>query len=568
MSRRGMADATRDVVPATPAVRDGLRIAGPLVAAAAVVTFILSMSRVTFLINDDATITSIVNGDFTGRRSSSLVIAPALFGHLLRVAYAIAPGLPWYTVGLYALLIVAWAAIATAAFTLRRRPGAPAWIVVGATMLALVPSMVLRISFTPVSLMLGVAGVICFAVAARVPGRRGVVGALGAGLLLASADLVRAYSFLGVLAVFAPVIVAIALCAGIRRTAAFGATVLACVLVITATNHLEYSRSGAWRSFMKMNTARSALHNTPRLDDRNVSDADLRRIGWTRNDLHLFADFVYPDTTVYSNQDIRTLASLSPRVRNDLGVGDVLDVAKRPVVWPVVLLGIALALSRRQRAVVIATMVSVLWYAAVLVVLLLYVRLPDRVLVPLEGGAALLAGLVPHYLLGPAPLPLRPRQAIALTALVAVVAAGPAVVGLDRAWQLRSRNAAVVTWRTDLAALHAFDPHGLFVARGDLLGSWAAPFSGSSPFADPHLVPLGWPTNSPLFTARLRRLGIQDLYRAMRYNPHVYLVAPPDLVRLVEKFYAQHRGATVSFQRIKRGVLPDNSLWRAAPARS
>ena len=46
----------------------------------------------------------------------------------------------------------------------------------------------------------------------------------------------------------------------------------------------------------------------PRGFQKNVSDADLANIGWTRNDLYLFADDDYPDPSVYSDQDIEELA--------------------------------------------------------------------------------------------------------------------------------------------------------------------------------------------------------------------------------------------------------------------
>ena len=40
---------------------------------------------------------------FTGKRSSALVVVPAIFGHILRVFYFLIPHLNWYSITLYTL---------------------------------------------------------------------------------------------------------------------------------------------------------------------------------------------------------------------------------------------------------------------------------------------------------------------------------------------------------------------------------------------------------------------------------------------------------------------------------
>ena len=298
--------------------RAALVVGGPLVVSAAAVTVLVTRFHTIFLVNDDTALASLVNGDYTGKRSSSLVIAPAMFGHVLRLGYRLVPHLPWYGITLYALQIVAWAVIGITVFTLRRRPPIPERLVVAAVILAVAPWMILRVSFTPTSLLLGVAGILVFAVAAKARGRVGVMYAVGAGVLLGTAYLVRAYSFLAVVLAFAPVLAVIAVKAGLRRSAVFALVVGIFLVVGFGTNRLEYSRSAEWRAFMKMNSAREVFQATPRLDNQNVSQRDLQQIGWTRNDLGLFAHFIYPDPHVYSDHNIRALAAASPPVRNDI----------------------------------------------------------------------------------------------------------------------------------------------------------------------------------------------------------------------------------------------------------
>jgi hypothetical protein len=537
--------------------RAAVVVGGPLLASAAAVTILVTQFDTAYLINDDAAIAAIARGDYTGKGSSSLVVAPAMFGHVLRLGYGLFPHLPWYGIALYALQIVAWTAIGTAIFTLRRRPPIAERIVVAAIILALAPWMILRPSYTPTSLLLGVAGIIVFAVAAKVPGRVGTIYAVAGGLLLGTVNLLRTSSFVAVVIVFAPVLVVIAVKAGFRRSAACAVTVGVLLVVGFGTNRLEYSRSAEWRDFKKMNSARGWLHDTPRLYDENVSDPDLRRIGWTRNDLRLFATFLYPDPNVFTDRDIRTLATLSPPIRNDISPGHIYDVLVRyssdragdrgPALASLVIVGVLLAL-RRNRTTAVLTVVSVVWFVGVLVTLLLYVRLPGRVLIPLEAGAALIATVVPTYLTPSRPRTRagRPWTSAVVVALVALLAAGPAWHGVRNTSRISHQSQRGVRASRDaIGRLAAFDPKGVFVGRGDLIGRWAQPLTTSSPFGNPRLVPLGWTTNSPLFTARIARLGIDDLYTALRTNPHVYLIAFQLDAMRIARFYREHHSGRV-----------------------
>jgi hypothetical protein len=204
---------------------------------------------------------------------------------------------------------------------------------------------------------------------------------------------------------------------------------------------------------------------------------------------------------------------------------------------------------------VVVTIISVLWFVGVAIGILLYLRLPGRVLVPLEAGVALFAVLLPTYLTppkkrpSPSPTNARPRwTAVAVIALVAIFAAGPAWNGVRSASRISNNNRlGVNTTEETLNKLRELDPQGIFMGRGDLIGRWAEPLSTSSAFGNPRLVPLGWTTNSPLFTARIGRLGIDDLYTALRTNSHVYLLGFPQDGRRIQTYYFQHQQVRTKF---------------------
>jgi hypothetical protein len=535
----------------------------PLLVSAAVVTLMVTLCQTAFEINDDSTLNAIVNGDYTGKRSSSLVVAPVMFAHVMRLGYALLPNVPWYGLTLYALQIIAWAAIGAVAFTLRRRPAVPELLVVVATMLVLAPWMILRVSFTPVALLLATAGLLVFAASAKVPGRVGTAYAVVAGLLAGTASLVRTYSLLGVVVAFAPVLVVIVFKVGIRRSAVCACVILMFLLVGFGTNKLQYGRSAEWRNFTKMNAARSSLHATPRVSDKNVTRRDLNKIGWSENDLKLFADFYYPDRRVYSSRAIRTLAQMSPRVRDDTeSASHIFDYLRGPFVALPLLVAVMLAF-RRNRYAALFTLASAVWFVAVLVTLILYVRLPSRVLIPLEGAATFIAVIVPAYL-----APLKPGKnerswmSIAVIALVVLLLAGTAFDGVRSPNRISSDNTRAIRKRTRAYdALLDIDPKGVFLARGDFFGLNADPLSTHTPFENPRFIPLGWATNSPLFNERLKRIGITDLYRSLVRNPHVYLYGTGTEVRRVALYYKQHRGGTVEFARATEHTLYGYGVW-------
>jgi hypothetical protein len=350
----------------------------------------------------------------------------------------------------------------------------------------------------------------------------------------------------------------------------FGAVVGILVLAAWGSNRIEYSSPG-WREFMSMNSARGSLHGTPRLNYRNVTDSELRRIGWTRNDQNLFRDFMYPDTKVYSGDAIRALAKMSPYVRDDtIGPGELFNVFfrvgvdrgtrsdKGVVCTPLLLVAVALALWRRPRTAWL-TLLTVVWFFGVLIALFLYVRLPGRVLTPLEGVATFIAIALPAYLGPPAPRAREPRSPafVAVTVIVSLAVAAPLIDGLHSISRISGdtrHNMGV--YDAAYAHLRAVDSQGIFAGRGDLFSNWAEPLSTHTSFRDLHVLPLGWATNSPAFSARLERQGITDVYTALQTNRHMYVLGPPWKATAIRNFYREHRGINVRVVQVGRVRYP------------
>src|SRR6185437_10978991 len=140
---------------------------------------------------------------------------------------------------------------------------------------------------------------------------------------------------------------------------------------------------------------------------------------------------------------------------------------------------------RRSRAAALLTLATAVWLLVVLVALLLYVRLPSRVLIPLEGGAVFIVTIAPAYLTSISPRTARMPKwlTIGIIGLVVVLLAGTAWDGMRSPMNIsRDNNNALRKRNRAYAALTAIDPKGIFIARGDFFGLNADPLEAHTPF--------------------------------------------------------------------------------------
>ena len=270
--------------------------------------------------------------------------------------------------------------------------------------------------------------------------------------------------------------------------------------------------------------------------------------------------------------DSQTLAKLSPWARNDqVGAGQVFNAFfrygadeerrtdKGVVVAPLLLIAFVLALWRRG-SIAWLTALSLVWFLAVLIAILLFNRLPGRLLTPLVGDATLMAVAVPAYL-GARAARAPHRRSPASIAVIVIVSLAVVAPVIDGLWGV-SRTSAntkdnIQAFRATYDWLESFDPKGIFVGRADLFNSWGKPLSAHTAYTNLHFLPPGWLTNSPSFRARLARLGISDEYTPLRTNPHMYLVGPLWKAAATQNFFREHRGLNVRMIRHGNLRYPD-----------
>jgi hypothetical protein len=505
---------------------------------------------------DDAAIAAMASGDYTGHPNPHLVFVNSIIGWALVGAYRLIPHAPWYTLMLYALQVVTWAIVVLA--LLHRRVPTAVRVLTIAVAVWLLPYMALGPGFTATSIVGATAGILLFAMAASRRDSLGIAGAICAGVLVGVASLVRLNGSRGVLLAFIPVGIAIAVRAGWRRSLAAAAALLFVMGAGVLANRATYSARDGWADYMHLNAARGTLHSTPRLVPYPGLKKTLAKIGWSRSDYTVFANWVYADPHQYQTKDVEALARAAPHsswhLTNDEIINGVVD-------WPYTLLfaataGLAFltfALARRRAAIAV-TVVAGVWFFAVLVYTEEYYRLPERVLVPMLGSAALLIALLPSFL--PPSTPVEPRRDAAAERwrrVSRVGAIGVAVVfglvGVNHARVLADRaQHSVSLGNQRIAALKKFDPNGVFViAPSDTLSTELYDPLAAHGLFDARIIGLGWMNQSPAFMNRLSQLGISNFYDRVRTDKHVYVIGDAPRLATFSHYYADHDKLNVHF---------------------
>ncbi len=494
--------------------------------------------------NDDVAMQGVVDGG-NGVPLPHLIFSNVVIGLMLKSLYSAAGGFPWYGLYLYLLHFAALVALLYAVLSDRRGPIRLRLLALAGVLAIFHLQMWMQLQFTSTALLLGASGLVLYAAAARDGGRRRVYFA--AGLMVGLAPLVRWATLpaLGLLAL--PVLLITLRRVPWRRQALFAATAAAVVLGASLAQAAYYQGKEEWHDYFAFNEVRGFLHQAPGLE--GIEQEVLDEIGWSRNDLRMFARWFFTDESVYEIGDLRAIADSLP---STVAPGTTLG-ALRPLTKgadDLVRLGLIAALGAvvwvwgGRRGLGLAS-VTAATCAAVLLGLAVFAKLPSRVALPMLTFPAMLFLVLPQPPADPGKARSR-RAAAGVRIAVVAVSAAALVVGTLTACGLdvRQREADAYLRRV-LAQFEAIDPDGLFISWG---AQWPLGGSALSPWrrgglGGPAKLNLGWPTGSPMQEGWMARWGITDVYAAIALRPDVYLpLATRGLGPLYLTYLQEHYG--------------------------
>lgn len=554
-------------------------LAAPVAAfvlASALVIACLACFQARYLTNDDVTMVSFLNGDYTGQGDVHLIVSTVFPGKALTTLYGAMPAFPWYTIVLTGCWILTWSCAFRALWRSRHGRGAPMALLSFAALLVVVPTTALLVSFTPAAIAVSTAGLVVLALAAVTEGRRAGALAIAGVLALAVGGSLRSQATIAIGIAFLPAWAAIAHRAGWRRAGVVAIGVVALTFGITASDRALYERDEGWAAFLDFREEHRQVGGSQRLTPTPELQSTLDEFGWTDNDLYLFSQFAYADAEVYTPEAVKAIREATSYLDRKPPMGEIarsLFDSQARVVAPtvfLVLLAVAGSPSWSRRLLLLA---SAAWFLAVLAGLSAFIRLPFHLAMPMWAAAAIVVATVPPLLAQDstavpydATARMRNRRQLGLGAAALAVALS---VGVSVASTL-DRTATELNTRLEreLRTLQFLDPQGVFVATGlAVMTPGMDPLDPETPFGRIQLVELGWPTFTPLFERRVRQFALSDVYGDLVGSRHVYLVAPADMAERLARFHAEHRDLAVEIAPVAAidAVIP---VWRLSPARA
>jgi len=510
-----------------------------------------------FRTNDDVAMAMWAQGVGLGVEPTEyIVFSNVLIGLALKGLYRVLPSVPWYGAYLYGALVLSTALTFFA--ILRWSP--VAWRMCIPIVLALVAyiEFFTRLQFTIVAFLVTQSGVILFLSVAGGGRRAGhwwwlVVSAL----LVAFGAAIRVYSCALVLLLAAPALaVSLALASDKRAWLQAGGVLAAGVIVsagLEMMNRAYYAATPEWANFFGQNaliarfTDYLGIVNYTK-QTKPIFDA----VGWSYNDFRMLTRWFFADSEVFSADKMRQVLGAFAGYRTGLDAwalvllvtGMINDSAMlRAMVFCIFLF--ALLSDRRGLFILGGTVLSL---AAAVAYLLLFLKLPDRVYLPMFGFVTVVAGLCATQALR--------WRAPAGEAGVWVRTALVGILGLLVVWQLsdalqqqvrKSRGVRLANRRLQeaIAALQPA-PDQLFVVWGAALPmEYFLPLQRMDALERFKMLGMGATGQSPLAHARMAEFGVTDVYRGLFERPRTYLIAFPKDTILYRQYVMEHYARAV-----------------------
>jgi hypothetical protein len=526
-------------------------------------TVLLVWSSV-FMVNDDAAMSALASGDYTGHPSAHLVFVSAFLGLILAGLHNIAQPVPWYAYMLIAIDVCSISCLIAVAYARRNQLRERGQIAVVVLIGVFLPILLLRPTFTVTAIVVCVTGLVMIAGAVR-SGTHSKLLLWFGSLCVGLGAMVRFDSFVGVVAVFLPFIALVAISLGWRRSLVVVCIVTAIVVSSSVTNHALNS-SSSWSSYLEFNDALGPLIGNTDFERAIANPADpavakvLTSIGWNTDDIELLNNWFFYDRNVYSTEHLSALVSLTSGAKFNAPLSEsalLVLRSQRPLWILAVGLGITVLASRRWRTWILI-LIQLTWCAAVFTVTASSQRFPDRVSIPmyLALGIVLTLGI---------PLVLNertPRQTtrpsgrkawLAIPLAICLLAGFYLLSDSYAPWQIsRANQTTIAKYHDQLQVLDGIDPSGRYLCLGATLtieGTDA--LATTSGYRANKVLCTGWPMFSPSFEQRQESLGIAStILDTLATDSHTYLILAPPTVPVFQRLYLRYSKLNVELEAV------------------
>lgn len=313
-------------------------------------------------------------------------------------------------------------------------------------------------------------------------------------------------------------------------------------------NYIFYQRTPGWAPFIEFFDQHFELHETrdPVYDQDSKSLFD--SIGWTANDLALFQDWYFMDEDIYSAGHLRALSQYFPKFNFDKPTNYFLAKKISFLTTQIVVYFFLAFLWLAPRGSLRLLGASALWTYLVLLFLMGYEKLPERVFLPALFFLTVLAVFyaVPKW-------ENRPQCPKRFPSVVPAAVVLLVFLSLFTAYffhQEYSRNRRWVEceglMKTYMESFHPRSNQLYALWGSNFPYEFFGAFDDFEAYRSFNIIPLTWFQRSPTTRAMLDRFGVKDLFEDMVDNPNLFLVCTAEEtntynIHMMEKYNIKTR---------------------------
>ncbi|MFQ5716035.1 MAG: hypothetical protein ACE5GQ_02925 [Nitrospinales bacterium] len=525
-----------------------------------------------FHINDDIGIILILNGGYSGENSPNLVFMSSLLGRALVALYQLSPDINWYSLALFACNFASIFLIELHLFKYLRGN----LILMTAAILASLlffPFFISSLTFTTAGFLAGFSALLALFTGTFPAGNFKVPLLLG--LWLGLSFLIREESFWGVCLLAAPLWL-LPLVKDFKRVLAFSLGAAALIFAGLASDYFAY-RSPQWQAFLTQSAALYKLNKPfPVPED---FPAIIKRTGWSENDLAILVKYWWTlNEEKYSAQKLENAAeAIRGNRTQQFGSppGEWLKQAKKirdtfpPYADASLFLFLAICVLNFGRWARVGVQSGLLLaFFAVSLYTQMFVKFPERIAIPFFFFYCCTAMVLHVY---PRTNNRDSKRWTAYIACFLIAAAAFATVPKFRDFT-QIKTAFVNNRKADferiMGAMNRLPEDGVLIMM------WTFPYEAFPVFSHVHfkkpssILFVGWPVQSPLFSAPLRRLGFSsghDFEQRLTRLSRLYLFATKDFFELFRNYIKENSGVNLTKETLAEFDLRNGELSRIVP---
>ena len=517
-----------------------------------------------FMVNDDVTMASLVNGDYTGRLSTDLIFIGHLAALPLFLANKILPNIPWYTIFVTWGSFVGLSLIGAIIFARAKNYLSTSLVVYFAASLLILPTVTLEVTFTIAAFLLATAGVLLILVAVDDSSNRKSLFFVSV-LAFLFATSIRREAAIAVLILTFPIFITNFLKFNLKKI-----VLVTCLIFGSLVSNFvldNFSTNSDWKTFNSFNESRGSIHGNQRFEalaynttfGDPISLQSIESIGWTSDEIQNFWTWNFDVPSLFTYQKVEALSSLVGKEPH-IGLGDAANEITNNRADQIIFLTLVILISlifgnKRGR---ISIFLTAMWASAVFIWTATFQRFPDRIAIPMFLTVASLVcfDLSQHQ------LKFRRRDKPGhyyVNKVFLVTISILALANLTYTHGTISANAASGRsnfrrniYNGQIEQLMSIDPTGRFVYVGaSIAAEGGSPYSTRTSFAGDLLLGLGWPTFSPIYEDRKKMMGIDtNLVTSLVEQENLYYVTQPVFVEATSRLFSQIYGEPLNFESV------------------